>query len=210
MTSHFYKSYNTNNGSLHLLAISKDGDNIDTDLVEDIVTDEIDRLAPYIIDPEQILYIRNNDILCIDGIYPAGHTYFPNESMIAVPRWQNISPTELRAVVAHELHHMARWQNVGYGDTLGGAIASDGIATYYEEIRSGRKPLWAKTKVSETVRIEAHRHWDDTGYDHNEWFFDGPYGRWVGYSLGYELAKNTLNPFNVGQSVKIAPKDLLG
>lgn len=202
--SHFVKTYATQKGILNLFAMNSEQVDVDFSDLDLIVSEELELLSNFITGQEQFLYVRNNKMLCIDGQYPAGHTYFPYESMVAVPSWQKLSSVELRAVIAHELHHMARWQNAGYGETLGGALTSEGIATYYEEIRTGRKPIWAKTKLPNDIIEEAIKDWDNVNYDHQKWFFYGPYGRWAGYSLGYNLAKEMFSTFDIHKSINIS------
>jgi uncharacterized protein YjaZ len=108
--------------------------------------------------------------------------------MIAVPNWE-VAQEQLVAAINHELHHMARQQNVGYGNTLGGALLSEGLATYYGTLRSGWQAPWSETEVKESVAKKALTEWGNTDYNRKEWFFDGPLGKWVVYSLGVKLAE---------------------
>ena len=151
--------------------------------------------------------IRNNLLLAAHGKYPAGTSYFPHETTVAIPSWDGVSPVELRAVIAHELHHMARWQNAGYGDTLGGAIASEGIASYYEELRSGRKPPWAQVNVEPSVVGKAYDEWSNKDYNHVDWFFGGKYDEWAGYSIGYAMAKKCYKDFDLEKSLLVTPEE---
>ena len=208
MNNLFTNDFEVNGNVLRLLALSNERPGFDFDVLNKIVGEEFSALGGFIKENAQILFIRDNVDLSIEGTYPAGHTYFPTEAMIAVPSWRNLDLNELRAVIAHELHHMARWQNVGYGTTLGGAIASEGIATFYEEIRSGRKPKWAESVVSVEALAEAKKEWNSQSYNHQEWFYDGPYGRWIGYSLGYELAKKYFAQFDIEASISLDAKEL--
>ena len=156
------------------------------------------------------MYIRDIPFLNIDGKYPFGHCYNEYEAMISVPNW-NADKSQVVASVNHELHHMARWKNPGYGETLGGALLSEGIATYYEEKVSGWSPPWTKAQVSNDSVEVALQEWDDKEYDHNAWFFEGPYGKWVGYGLGYRLAKKVFaNDFELARSIQIAPEEAHG
>lgn len=189
------------NKTLGLTVMNNHTTACDFELVESMVNEEFKILAPYIKSDVQFIYIRDNVDLTIEGHLPAGHTYFPTESMIAVPSWHNYNEQELQAVIAHELHHMARSQNVGYGSTLGEVLASEGFATYYEEIRSGRKAEWAKVAIPESAKKRAIKDWVLKDYNHNEWFFDGPDGKWIGYSLGLELVKNQFPTFDLGKSI---------
>lgn len=105
---------------------------------------------------------------------------------------------------------MARWQNPGYGKTLGGAILSEGIATYYEELISGWTPPWAEATISDKAKTAARLAWNDTNYNHANWFFEGTYGRWVGYAIGYQLAKKLFDSgFELERSVIVKPDEVL-
>ena len=197
----------TNNKTLSLLGVSLKDKDLPSWLLEE-ATKAFAALAPFIKRYTQILYIRDISFLAIDGKYPGGHCYNAYEAMIAVPSWK-INKQQLIATINHELHHMARWQNPGYGSTLGGAILSEGIATYYEELISGWTPPWAKANVSKKSIDAAHKDWNNPEYNHSEWFFEGPYGRWTGYGIGYQLAKKLfINDFNLERSIAITPDEV--
>ncbi len=178
----------------------------DFKVISRIVREEYKQLATYIHSAGQFLYIRDNPDLTIENRLPAGHTYFPTESMIAVPDWTKIDYTELRAVIAHELHHMARAQNIGYGESLGEVLASEGLATYYEEVRTGRKAEWAVAKIPSSAINRAHNEWKSKDYNHYEWFYESPNGKWIGYALGYMLAKRQFPEFNLTESLTASLK----
>ncbi|HUC86889.1 MAG TPA: DUF2268 domain-containing putative Zn-dependent protease [Candidatus Saccharimonadales bacterium] len=205
----FVRKIEVSGKTLCLVALNNEKADYDFSDLVGIVENEFTKLRGFIKNPVQILYIRDNPALSIEGKYPGGHTYFPAETMIAIPSWKNLSQKELIAVVAHELHHMARWQTVGYGSTLGGALTSEGFATYYEEIRCGTKPKWAEMNVSVEALDEARKQWGSKDYDHSQWFFNGPHGKWIGYSLGYTLAKKSLPQFDLKTSITIEPDKLL-
>lgn len=151
---------------------------------------------------EYALYIRDLKEYSIDNKYPGGHTYNKYESIIALPDW-NCDHSEIESVVAHELHHLARWHYAGYGFSLGEAILSEGIATLYEEEISGKKPIWSNTKLDRLMVDNLIKEWNEHNYNHEEWFFNGKYGRWVGYSAGYKIAKQIYpNGINLIDSLK--------
>jgi len=137
---------------------------------------------------QYFLYIRDLRDYSIDGKFPAGHTYNKHEIMIALPGW-DCEREDIKSVLAHELHHLARWQKAGYGMKLGDVVFSEGLATLYEEEVSGKKPVWAKSKINKRIADKFLKEWDTEYYDHSEWFFDGKMGRWIGYSIGYLIAK---------------------
>ena len=164
------------------------------------ITPIVTELAPFLIREHQVIYLRDITKLCIDRKYTVGNT-FENEIRIAVPEW----PAEeqyLRASIFHEMHHLARWQTVGYGQTLGEAMLSEGFATWYEMERTGLVQPWSQASVSEEIKKKAREEWDNSPYGHNNWFYKGTMGRWVGYTLGYNLVRAYLNnTFDLSKSL---------
>ena len=111
------------------------------------------RLNPYIKDIENIseaerkitkvLPVKNVDIVVVDnpdytipetGI--GGNTYSPDYLVVSLDptfvNFKNVLQTELLDTFAHELHHAARWQTVGYGETLLETMISEGLADHFE------------------------------------------------------------------------------
>lgn len=175
------------NKQLLVLAPSLSGVEIPDSFLS-IVKTAFEQLAPFLKDNQQVLYVRDIPFLAIDDKYPGGHCYNRHEAMIAVKDWGGDSQ-QLTATINHELHHMARWQNAGYGDDLGGSIVSEGIATYYEELQSGWSAPWSQATFTEAVLADALENWASKNYSHSDWFFESERGRWLGYSIGYQLAK---------------------
>jgi uncharacterized protein YjaZ len=81
---------------------------------------------------------------------------------------------ELVAMLAHELHHCARWSRPGYGLTLSEAIVSEGLACHFEAtFRGGVPPFWARALDEPTLRrveAQAVALFDSRQYDHRAWF----------------------------------------
>lgn len=101
---------------------------------------------------------------------------------------------ELLAMLAHELHHCARWTRPGYGATLGEALVSEGLACVFETaFRGGVPPFWARAldaPALDAVATLARPRLDDAAYDHRAWFGGAPeHGipRHTGYSLGFDI-----------------------
>jgi hypothetical protein len=98
----------------------------------------------------------------------------------------------LRRQVAHEVHHCLRHAGPGYGQSLGEALVSEGLAGQFVNRLFGTPPEpWERAVASR----EAWRFLPDAKalalplYDHSAWFFGtGSYPRWLGYTLGYLLA----------------------
>jgi len=190
---------------LQLLALDNEGGKHDFEGLSKIVEEEFELLSPYIKRPAQIIFVRDNRDFSINDLTPGGSTFVPTETMISLPNWKNLDMQQLRSVVAHELHHMARWQNPGYGATLGEAITSEGIATYYEEMRSGWKPVFAQIDIPENVWQRARTEWDKGHYNHMQWFHDD---KQYGYAIGYKLAGERFKDFDLGATVMITGKEL--
>ncbi len=200
--------FGINGKTLNVLCVSLHGQNIPS-WVTTTANQAFEKLVPYIKNSEQVLYIRDIPFLAIDKVYPAGHCYNQYEAMIALANWRP-AKAQLQAAIHHELHHLARWQNPGYGTTLGGALLSEGIATFYEQKESGWTPPWAKATVANGALQDALKNWDNQNYDHNDWFYKGPHGKWVGYGIGYLLAtKLFADGFNIARSVTVTPGEAL-
>jgi hypothetical protein len=97
-------------------------------------------------------------------------------------------------MLAHELHHAMRWNACGYGETLGEAITSEGLADAFAEMLTGlAPPPWTAALDHEQlpgILAQANTELENPYYDHAEWFFGaGAVPRWAGYTLGYRLAR---------------------
>jgi uncharacterized protein YjaZ len=206
MPSSIHSRITKNKKTLSLFVASLQGNELTEGIIE-AASEAFEKLSPFIKNKDQVLYIRDIRSLAIDERYPVGHCYNQYEAMIVVPSWDSsLATSQLKASINHELHHMARWQNAGYGNTLGGAILSEGFATYYEYQMSGWLPPWAQVSISKTMIKDALEEWDNQKYDHGGWFFGSHHERWTGYSLGYKLAKSIYkDEFNLADSVRITP-----
>ena len=173
---------------LNVMAVNFNSKIKSIDFIKPIVEKVASPLVAELPAGDYALYIRDLKEYSIDNQYPGGHTYNMFESMIALPDW-NCELLDIESVVAHELHHLARWHYAGYGFSLGEAVLTEGIATLYEEEISGKKPIWSNTKLDSLIVDKLIKEWDAHNYDHDEWFFSGKHGRWVGYSAGYKVAK---------------------
>jgi hypothetical protein len=100
--------------------------------------------------------------------------------------------------LVHELHHSVRWTDPGYGQTLGEAIVSEGLAGHFVSQVLGTAPEpWEHQFDGDTLTGYTQRaieDWSDRGYDHHTWFFGGDgAARWIGYALGYEIVGRYLD-----------------
>jgi len=103
----------------------------------------------------------------------------------------------LERMLAHELHHSARWDGPGYGATLGEALVSEGLAGHFaQEVFGGAPEPWESLPVS-VLRAHASKaqaDWPNPDYGHAAWFFgSSEFPRWLGYSLGYQLVGRYLD-----------------
>lgn len=192
--------------TLDVICVALQGGEIPINVVQH-ADEAFKELVPYIKNTHQVLYIRDIPELATDQKYPGGHCYNEHEAMIALVGWGD-DMQQIAATIHHELHHLARWQNQGYGSTLGGAILSEGIATYIEELRSGWLSPWATASYDAAALDAAKKSWDDENYAHAEWFFSGSHGKWVGYGLGYALAAKLFSDgFDLERSLSISPDE---
>ncbi len=91
--------------------------------------------------------------------------------------------------IYHEMNHVARWGNPGYGKGLIEAIISEGLAIIFakENWNSFEAP-WGKYRKKEIEKyMEIFNKRDknqDKHYDHAEWFFGKGKPNWLGYKIG--------------------------
>lgn len=127
-----------------------------------------------------------------------GQCYQPDVVYLSIdPENRNLSrafDTEFIAALGHELHHAMRHRGPAYGDTLGQALVSEGLACHFEtELRAGEAPFYAKafdTSELEVFFAKAKGELHERPYDHRAWFFGSDSSglpRHIGYSLGFWL-----------------------
>ena len=151
--------------------------------------------------PIDILVQRIKDAV-IPQIGMVGHSY--RAALFALtcdPDNANFEPAlsngALRRLVAHEAHHCLRMAGLGYGQTLGQVLVSEGLAGQFVSHLFGTPPeAWERAVTDDVLRS----HLPDaaalarTDYDHDAWFYGavGRYPHWLGYTLGYRIAGNWL------------------
>jgi uncharacterized protein YjaZ len=129
--------------------------------------------------------------------------YTPSASQVRLfvdPRRSDFAAVvtrELLPLVAHEIHHAARWRAVGYGMTLRDAAVSEGLADHFaQEVSGAPPPPWSRALADtalarwSTVVATQSRGF----YNHRAWFFGqgDSIPRWTGYAVGYELVRRHL------------------
>ena len=121
-----------------------------------------------------------------------GNSPGPNHVYVSFdPNSDKITQDGLKETLFHEIHHCMRWRNPGYGETLGEAMISEGLACLYEEEHSSKAPIYAKVALNVDQIAKANKLIDSKGYTHSDWFFgSNSIDRWFGYSYGYKLCKD--------------------
>lgn len=139
-------------------------------------------------------------------IYPS---IAPDSSMLAA----NIGEPFERTI-AHELHHALRWRHVGYGETLGEALVSEGLAgRFVQELFGHNGEPWETAiprKEFPQYAKKACAAAKTTNYDRAKWFFGrGELPRWVGYTLSWEIVCDFLenNPNSKPSMLVSAPAE---
>jgi hypothetical protein len=118
---------------------------------------------------------------------------------------------QLRAMLAHELHHAMRSRGPGYGSTLGEALVTEGLAQCYEEQVGCPTPNYAAAvrgpALVKLARLAKDELWSED-YDHSKWFFGSKTGAtfpWSGgYSLGYVLVRPWLEQAGLSASAAVS------
>jgi len=106
------------------------------------------------------------------------------------PNFKTFSVEDMVLTILHETHHCMRWRKHGYGQTLGEAMISEGLATLFEEEHSGTPPIYAQVPIKQDEIDKARNSLLDKNYNHSEWFFGAKnIQRWFAYTYGYQLSK---------------------
>lgn len=123
----------------------------------------------------------------------------PNHVYISFdPESDKITQEGLNESLLHEIHHAMRWRDPGYGNTLGKAMVTEGLACLYEEQVTGHVPIYAQVELNDEQITLAKSKLHAEDYDHNAWFFGSSQDivRWFGYSYGYSICKTYADKSN--------------
>lgn len=150
----------------------------------------------------------------IPGLSSGGYSPGPNMMHIRIDpdNKRPVTEEELINGILHESHHCMRWRDPGYGETLGEALVSEGLAALYEEEDSGIKPVYVKDDINRSSISKALAISDRSDHDHAEWFFGtGKIEASFGYSLGYKMCKIYANDHETKASklITIAAQDII-
>ena len=122
------------------------------------------------------------------GYAPTGHLV----ELTVDPGFDRLADTlaeALERTLAHEFNHVLRWRGVGYGQTLGAALVSEGLAGRFTQELYGSAPeVWEAPRPDDLDWMNVVLTDWALAYDHAAWFFgaaDKP--AWLGYRLGYRL-----------------------
>lgn len=118
--------------------------------------------------------------------------------------WAMSLESDYPALLAHELHHVARIRAVGFAAHLLDALILEGLADQFSvELLGVPDPIWAVAVQGAELDLwneRARDNYFNAGYNHSAWFFGtGNPPRWAGYSIGYKLAGDFLRA-NPGSS----------
>ncbi len=140
-------------------------------------------------------------ILCVDsssvipGLGIGGFSPDANRIYMAITSELSFRfEIDFLGLLGHELHHCARWSGPSYGQTLGEALISEGLACSFEsELRGGDAPFYALAlhdRQLKTVWHKASRELESASYDHGAWFYGtspASIPKHAGYSLGFAI-----------------------
>ncbi|MBB3442089.1 DUF2268 domain-containing putative Zn-dependent protease [Rhizobium sp. BK379] len=165
-----------------------------------------DRLSDAFDKGSALLRIEPVDVVVKAGarVLPEkGHVgYAPEPGLIYVtvdpanPVLAANADASLERMFVHELHHAARWDGPGYGNSLGEALVSEGLAGHFaQEIYGGPLEPWERLPRDEIRKYVTHAagEWDSRSYDHEAWFFGtADFPGQLGYSMGFQLVADHL------------------
>ncbi len=177
-----------------------------TPLVEEItlaVERVIGKIGSTLLLPPVDIVIVDNPEGSIPETGVGGRAYNAHFLVISVDpeftRIHDVIGEEIESTLAHELHHCARMDAIGYGETLLEALVTEGLADHFDiEINGGMPKPWSnalsKGQVEDLLK-KAAPEYRKRSYSHESWFFGSEemgIPRWTGYSLGFKIVSDYL------------------
>lgn len=168
------------------------------------ITDGLSHVYRALVDwgeiPHLDILIRKNGALSGGELAVSGFSYGPALFEISLDPEAEHEPARLRSEVArtalHEIHHCLRMRGPGYGETLGEALVTEGLAGQFVRHLLATEPEpWESALHRDALRSSAVRAETLASYEysHPEWFFGrGELPNWFGYSLGYQMVESWL------------------
>lgn len=148
-------------------------------------------------------------VLCVDsssvipGLGIGGFSPDANRIYMAIaPELSCEFEKNFLGLLGHELHHCARWSGPGYGQTLGEALISEGLACSFESELRGDAPFYARALHSEQLKMAWYKASGDlqsASYDHGAWFYGTSatsIPKHAGYSLGFAIVSKCQAQWN--------------
>ena len=184
------------NWSLHWLAASSDLEPWREQIVAEI--DAAHAVISEVVTPPTVdilLALRPEEVIpeTGNGAHALHKSLFSLSFDPANPNFErSLANGDIRRGVAHEAHHCLRMAGPGYGQTLGEALVSEGLAGRFVThlFQSAPDPWECAVDQAKlmTNRPDVEMLMSAT-YDHAAWFYGvgGTYPRWLGYTMGYEL-----------------------
>lgn len=143
-------------------------------------------------------------------------------TMMVDPASPRVAEPELEqrlgALLAHELHHVARARGPGFGRSLGAQLVTEGLAQVFEEECGHPPPCYAVALSPGQLAAygaRARAVADSTDYDNPAWMFgrrgNPDFPRHGGYSFGYTLVKAWVHArgSTAAASAQVAAAELL-
>lgn len=177
--------------------------------IKGVVVEAFEKLAPYMTEDRQVIYIRDLRDHSIDDEFPSITCGTTQEVTIAIPSWSverhNVELFELSVYQA--LFLLTRMQNVWYSQTFGDEIFNLGLAAWFAHVMTGYNHPCADVKITKHLRRMALRRWELSPRRHSRWFAGGRRNTWKGYTVGFELAEINYGdgssiPFAIDHAVK--------
>jgi uncharacterized protein YjaZ len=146
----------------------------------------------------------------------SGASYVPGRIEIWIDMSRPTNPAglrhELQKTFYHEYHHALRWDGPGYGETLGEAFVSEGLAqTFVHEMMDCPPEPWEDLPPGSDLAALSRRaaaEFDDAAYDHALWFHGTGYlPNWTGYAVGKALVDRYLRQHRQSSALALATAD---